>query len=271
MSSESSSSYDVPVVEPTQMTRWKKLFTAFLDTKNCSKGLREKPVLSQRVLRQRQGAQGQETERSRQYRAKVTLRAKQWKKKDRKVYGYLVKSCKANESAMEIILDEANERLTARELLVALEARFSRGQIVGVVQAKLAAFNTMEITPGETVESFINRILAGRRELRELGCEYIDKDVFCLGRLKDALLKDPRFEATALSLQVNPQIDWEEAVRVLTAMEATSTRTNTTVAATAAESEVVRRLRAQVASAQGRLKKYEKTKKENKNKDVKCF
>jgi len=220
MSSVSSSSSDVPIIDPSQMTRWRKLFDAFLDTKGCAGGLENKPTLSQSVLERLQTPDGGETERSQRYRSRVKTRIALWMKANRKAYGYLVRACKENESAMEIILDEANQGLTALELLQALDTRFSLGRIVGVVQAKLAAFNTMEITTGEKVENFINRILAARRELRELGCEYIDKDVFCLGRLKDALLRDPRFEATALSLQVNPHIKWEVAVRVLTALEA---------------------------------------------------
>jgi hypothetical protein len=195
---------------------------------------------------------GDETPDSLAYREEAKARVKRWKVKDRKVYGYLVKACEANESAMEIILDEENDEIKAKDLLEALQRRFNQGDIVGVVQAKLSAFNSMNIDSKETAESFINRLLAARRELVELGCPYIDKDVFCLGRLKDSLVKDQRFSQVAMTLKANPGILWEEAVRVITALEATSVK-GEEKSAVADLTENVRRLKAQIANYQGRL------------------
>jgi len=231
---ESQSVTDLRALDHTQMSRWKKVFIAYLNTKNCSDGLKEKPKLKARVYKMLLGEGGTPTAGSKAYKELFRKRLVSWQKKDRKAYGYLVKACESNESAMEVILDEDNADLPAKDLLEALETRFYQGDIVGVVQAKLAAFHTLAIDSKETVERFINRILAARRELVELGCDYVSKDVHCLGRLKEALLLDERFKATALTLQVNPQMTWDEGVRVLTALDASSTKREANVPVAAA-------------------------------------
>ena len=266
---------DLRAIDPDQLSRWKKIFRAYLGTKKCEKGLDPKPELKVDLLRTLQKSNGAETKKSQAYRDLIKKRVKAWKVKDRKAYGYLVKACETNESAMEVVLDEDNDKLSAKELLEALDNRFYQGEIVGVVQAKLAAFNSMEIDSKETAEDFINRLLSARRELIELGCFYIDKDVFCLGRLKDSLAKDQRFQQIALSMKANPQILWEGAVRLLTSMEATTIKGEEKKgSSTVVESstDIVRKLKAQVSNFKGRLKNLQgKNNNADKKKNIKCF
>ena len=74
---------------------------------------------------------------------------------------------------------------------------------------------------------FINKLLAARRELVELGCTYVDRDVFCLGRLKESLTKDTRFQTIGLNLSSTPNITWEDAVKLVTTYEMTISKGTT--------------------------------------------
>jgi hypothetical protein len=46
MATESQSVTDLRAFDQTQMSRWKKVFIAYLNTKNCSEGLKDKPKLN---------------------------------------------------------------------------------------------------------------------------------------------------------------------------------------------------------------------------------
>ena len=46
MATESQSVTDLRAFDQTQMSRWKKVFVAYLNTKSCSEGLKEKPKLN---------------------------------------------------------------------------------------------------------------------------------------------------------------------------------------------------------------------------------
>ena len=49
----------------------------------------------------------------------------------------------------------------------------------------------------------------------------MDKDVYCLGRLKETLVKDTRFQTIGFSMRTNPALSWDEAVKQLLAYETT--------------------------------------------------
>ena len=144
---------------------------------------------------------GRETEAARDYKNEIKAKIRKWKVKDRKAYGLVVQACEDNPTAMEVILDEALANATAKGILEHLEQRFNQGDMVGVIQGKLSAFHSMEIAPNETAENFVNRLLEARRELNDLGEVYVDKDKHCLGRLKESLVRDTRFQQLAFSLR----------------------------------------------------------------------
>jgi transposase-like protein len=73
----------------------------------------------------------------------VKKRVRNWKVKDRQAYGYLVKACESDPSAMEVLLKEDLENASARTLLAELKERFNQEDMIGVVQAKLSAFNSL--------------------------------------------------------------------------------------------------------------------------------
>ena len=135
------------------------MFKAYCEEKKCGDALTARlPKLSAKKLESLQ-ENGAETKASRRYRKRVREAQIAWKLMDRQAYGLLVRACEANATAMEVLLKKGNENLTTVELLEALEQRFTHREDVGVIQAKLAAFNSMEIGPKESVENFVNRIL----------------------------------------------------------------------------------------------------------------
>jgi hypothetical protein len=199
-------------------------------------------------------------------------RLKDWNTLDRKAYGYLVRACKANASAMEVILREELADAKSKDILAALEERFSQADMVGVIQAKLAAFHSTDIDPKERAENFVNRLLERRRELHDLGLAHVDKDVYCLGRLKEALVKDTRFQALALSMRSDPSLKWDQAIKNLMAYETTvlpaAEKPKESVVAGTAPEETIRRLQ-----EENKLLKSKQHNNKNKNdkKKIKCF
>ena len=99
--------------------------------------------------------EGEETEASKAYAKKMSKRLKDWQTLDRKVYGYLVRACEANASAMEVIMREKLEEAISKDILKPLEERFRQADMVGVIQAMLAAFHSTDINP----ENIVNRLL----------------------------------------------------------------------------------------------------------------
>jgi hypothetical protein len=123
-----------------------------------------------------------------------------------------------------------------------------------VVQAAIADFHSLALAPSERLESFVNRLTAAMRRLHALGQIDVDLDVYCLGRLKESLAHDSRFEQMAMTLRINTRLTWEEAVEMLFSYEQTlAPGMDHTGAKTAAKGvdvpeggEVVRRLQAEV-------------------------
>ena len=219
MSSSDKDKNGPPTIETQRFGRWRFLFKAYLDQKRCAEGLSRRPAIDEEKLSRLLRRDGSETLDSEAYREVVRKKLKCWKGKDRQAYGYLVKACELDPSAMEVVLREELEDASARTVMACLEERFNQGGVIGVVQAKLAAFFTLEIGPNERAEIFVNRLLEATRELHELGQEYVDKDIFCLGRLKESLVKDTRFQALAISMRGTPNLTFDEAVKQVTAFE----------------------------------------------------
>jgi hypothetical protein len=115
----------------------------------------------------------------------------------------------------------AGEDPTAVKLLAALVARFSQAKNIGVVQAAIAEFHSLSLASNERLESFINRLTAAMRRLHALGQTDVDLNVYCLGRLKESLAHDSRFEQLAMTLRINTRLTWEEAVEMLLSYEQT--------------------------------------------------
>jgi len=123
-----SGSSDLTPLDPANLSRWTKIFEAFLGTRNCEKGLLDPPELDEDAYYALLDDEGDDTDESLEFEAKFKKRLKRWKKKNSKVYGYLVKASELNESAMEVVLDENNSELTAADLLRALEGHSIRGR-----------------------------------------------------------------------------------------------------------------------------------------------
>ena len=130
----------IPVITPTRFGEWKFLFKAYLNEKECIDALtKDKPELDARTYGSLLHRDGSDSHASREYARKIKRRLKDWNGLDRKAYGYLVRACKANASAMEVILREELADAKSKDILAALEERFSQAEMVGVIQAKLAA------------------------------------------------------------------------------------------------------------------------------------
>jgi hypothetical protein len=90
-----------------------------------------------------------------------------------------------------------------------------------VVQAAIAEFHSLALALNERLESFINRLTAAMRRLHALGQTDVDLNVYCLGRLKESLAHDSRFEQIAMTLRINTRLTWEEAVEMLLSYDQT--------------------------------------------------
>jgi hypothetical protein len=92
------------------------------------------------------------------------------------------------------------------------------------------------------------------RRLHTLGQTDVDLNVYCLGRLKESLAHDSRFEQIAMTLRINTSLTWEEAVEMLLSYEQTLApgldKTGVKTAVKGVDvpegGEVVRRLQAEV-------------------------
>ena len=209
-----------PWLEPENMDKWDLLLKVHLRSKKCIEALdKNKPAMEDDKFYRMLDPEGEETLDSLAYREKTRKKAKKWQKADHLATALIVKSCYSNPTAMILIQD--NPDISARELVGLLRSRFHLKDQVGVIQAKLAEFNTMQFEKGETIENFTTRILTGKLRLNGLGCSYVDNEVFCLGRLKEALLQDGRFHELGLSLKTTQHLDWDRAIRLCTEYEQT--------------------------------------------------
>jgi hypothetical protein len=100
----------------------------------------------------------------------------------------------------------AGQDPTAVKLLAALVSRFSQAKSIGVVQAAIAEFHSLSLASNERLESFINRLTSAMRRLHALGQTDVDLNVYCLGRLKESLAHDSRFEQIAMTLRINTRL-----------------------------------------------------------------
>ena len=143
------------------MAKWELLMRVHLRSKRCIEALEEKrPTLEEDKLIRMLDADGEETVDSLSYRKKTKRRAKRWQKADYLATALIVKACCGNPTAMILIQD--NPEISALELVGLLRSRFHLKDQIGVIQAKLAEFNTMQFDKGETIEAFTTRILTGK-------------------------------------------------------------------------------------------------------------
>jgi hypothetical protein len=221
---ESNKDESFPWISSNNMAKWDILLRAYLKPKkNADRALDEdRPSPDETKLRRivRAGGTGSGNQDLTLFRKQLRLSVKMWYKRNDIAYAALVKAAHYDPSAMTVVLD--NAKATAKELMAKLKDRFDLGQMVGVVQSKLSAFNSMKIATSEKATDFINSIIMAKIDLNSLGCSYIDKDVFCLGRLKEGLLADTRYKDVALNLSCAPDISWDRAVQVVMAFEASS-------------------------------------------------
>ena len=162
MSAKSSSKEDdsFPWITTDDMPKWDVLLRAYLKPKSGGRALDyEKPTLDEyRVLELLQD--GEETRESRAYRKKHTTRVKRWNKRNAVAYAALVRATTYAPSALTVVLDNPEE--DAKGLYEKLKERFDQGDMTGVVQAKLAAFNSMTLSSAEKAEDFINRLILAK-------------------------------------------------------------------------------------------------------------
>jgi hypothetical protein len=179
-------------------------------------------------------ASSQQVAKAQAYLAPVRKRKRVWDRHNDIAYAYLVGACDSQQSPMEVVYAHAaavaalpegapgaGQDPTASKLLAALVARFSQAKNIGVVQAAIAEFHSLSLAFNERLESFINRLTAAMRRLHALGQTDVDLNVYCLGRLKESLAHDSRFEQIAMTLRINTRLTWEEAVKMLLSYEQT--------------------------------------------------
>ena len=218
---ENSKDESFPWITAGDMSKWHILIRAYLRPKKGDRALdSDRPVLDPELLVSLL-VNGDETRRSSEYRRKVAHKVKLWVKRNDLAYAALVKAVTYAPSALTVVLD--NPSVTAKELFDLLTRRFDQKDMTGVVQAKLAAFNSMTLDSSEKAEDFINRLILAKIDLNNLGCDYVDKDIYCLGRLKEGLLTDTRFQDVALNLSCAVDMTWDRAVQIVTAVEASRT------------------------------------------------
>ena len=206
-----------PWITPDEMPKWEILLMAHINAKKAQDGLtKTRPTVDEEKLA-RLRPNGRDTELSKAYQKEIRTKIKLWEHKDALAYSIIVKACTYSPSAMTVVLDNAG--VSAAQLHAKLKERFDQKDMVGVIQAKLASFNSMVLAESETPESFVNRLIVARIGLNNLGCDYIDKDVHCLGRLKEALMQDSRYKDVAINLSIAPDMSWERALKVVNAFE----------------------------------------------------
>ena len=209
-------------INPHSMDSWKFLLKSHLSARQCVEVLKNpKPKLRTSVLDSLRTENGEETGNSRRYREIVKKSKEDWERKDRKAYDIILKACKDNESAMNIAQEPDNENFTAKEFLEALDKRFDRSEQASVVQSKERIFNSMELAPTQKVEDFIESLIAARRELVGLGCNYITLESQCKTILQASLEKDPRFSPLGNAFRAQTGTTWQKMVTEATAREMT--------------------------------------------------
>ena len=146
---------EIPIIDTNRFNRWKFLFKAYLGEKKCSSVLtKEIPTTNQVTLVRLTDRDNNETEASRKYRRLVNKKKSDWKTVDEQAYGYLVRACEPNASAMEVILREEMNGVYTSTILEELEKTFSQAEMTGVIQAKLALFHSTEIGPKRVGRKF---------------------------------------------------------------------------------------------------------------------
>ena len=206
------------------------------------------------------------------YRKQIRKAATDWDAANLKAYGILVKACTLNSHAMTVVLAYPED--TAYDLLQRLIQRFDQSGMLGVKQAKLAAFNSM-VLDNETAPEFVDRITRARIDLVGIGCDYIDYDVHCLGRLKEGMLQDPRYKELCLNIRGLPECTWDRALELIYAHEISNppTQAKASAPATATPADepltpaVVRRLIKQHGRDRGKKRAYKGNKKPFKQAD----
>ena len=262
----------VPPIDTKSMTKWKFLMGIIMDASGCELAYRfDKPVISVVKLRRLRNLTGAETSASRKYASRVRKNEKKWKRQDKKALSLIVQACDSNPSAMEVILAEENANITATKLMDKLIKRFDRGSLIGVVQQKIASFNTLEISTSEKTETYINRLLEARRELIGLGQKYFSTDVHCLGRLKESLLKDPRYSQLALNLRSSQEMTWDQAVAICNGFDETLAPPGKSVSGQKQPDEAkVARLEEQVRQLYSKMSKSSSKSTPDWKKKIKC-
>lgn len=76
---------DLKAIDPDQLSRWKKIFRAYLGTKSWAT---PKPVACEETITRLLSPTGEETEASEAYRVLLRKRVKAWKVKDCKAFDY---------------------------------------------------------------------------------------------------------------------------------------------------------------------------------------
>lgn len=112
------------------------------------------------------------TEASERYKKRFKKRVVPWRRRNALAYSVLVKECTYSPSATTVILD--NPKASARLLFYKLKERFDQGDMTGIIESKLATFNSMVLANSETADNFINRLLLAKINLHSLGCSHIN-------------------------------------------------------------------------------------------------
>jgi hypothetical protein len=245
MASTTSSSKDafkLRPLEPLNMDDWMFHHQVVMRTLGINAAFKEdRPAQDAAKLRGYLGADPAAASRpqlvnAREYIVSVKKRQRVWDRYNDRAYAYLGVACDSQQSPMEVVYAHAaavaalpegapgaGQDPTAAQLLSNLAARFSQAKNIGVVQAAIAEFHSLALAPNERLESFINRLTAAMRRLHALGQTDVDLNVYCLGRLKESLAHDSRFEQIAMTLRINTRLTWEEAVEMLLSYEQTLT------------------------------------------------
>ena len=189
----------VPMLQKRGIAQWKKKFTGYLRRFNSAN-------LALATARPAANVQGGEARAL-------------WDSRNNVAISYLEEAVSETENAdgERIVLDAVDEGKTCTEVLTLLENKY---KMVGTkfVRAATKRFNTCVISPTETAESFINRILALKCDLHDLGKE-VDLDDDCLGVLLSSLENEARFEVAAAAISTNEDMNWEKATTILLTAE----------------------------------------------------
>jgi hypothetical protein len=221
-------------LEPLTMDDWTFHHRVVMRTLGIYQAFKEKrPAQDEAKLRGFLGAvpevaSSHQVAKAKAHLALVRKRQRAWDRHNDRAYAYLVAACDSQQSPMEVVYARAaavaalpegapgaGQDPTAVKLLAALVARFSQAKN----QAAIAEFHSLSLASNERLESFINRLTAAMRRLHALGQTDVDLNVYCLGRLKESLAHDSRFEQIAMTLRINTRLTWEEAVEMLFSYE----------------------------------------------------